>query len=122
MLNVEVTNYTAVNEGYDGVFGYYVDYIKEMVPDALNQFMAIATLKNPNGGDGQKYFDCKYEGRGKTISQACPISVSCATSKASFHVLILLMLVERDCISFICHNNIHPDRRRGFLQSIGSKV
>ncbi|KFY09864.1 hypothetical protein V492_05320 [Pseudogymnoascus sp. VKM F-4246] len=74
MLNVEVTNYTAVNEGYDGVFGYYVDYIKEMVLDALNQFMAIATLKNPNGGDDQKYFDCKYEGRGKTISQACPIS------------------------------------------------
>jgi hypothetical protein len=52
MLNVEVTNYTAVNKGYDGVFGYYVDYIKEMVLDALNQFIPIATSRNPNGGDG----------------------------------------------------------------------
>jgi hypothetical protein len=35
-----------------GVFGYHIEYIKETVPDALCQFMAIATSKNPNGGDG----------------------------------------------------------------------
>lgn len=36
MLNVEVTNYTIVNKGYDGVFSYYINYIKEIVLDALN--------------------------------------------------------------------------------------
>jgi glucan 1,3-beta-glucosidase len=76
MLNTEVANYTIVNEGYDGVFGDYVDYIKEMVPDALTQFMAPPTASNPAGGAGNKYFNCEYSAGLRTGSQACPISVS----------------------------------------------
>ncbi|RFU28181.1 hypothetical protein B7463_g8175, partial [Scytalidium lignicola] len=71
MLDTEVTNYTKVNSGYDGVFG---DYVKEMVPDALHQFMAESTPSNPAGGAGQQYFNCEYSSEDKTFSQACPIS------------------------------------------------
>lgn len=39
MLDTEVANYTLVNDGYDGVFSDYVDCIKELVSDALTQFM-----------------------------------------------------------------------------------
>ena len=76
MLDTEVTNYTAVNSGYDGVFSDYVDYVKEMVPDAINQFMAQATAANPGGGAGQQYFNCEYSSKSQTFSQACPIPVS----------------------------------------------
>ncbi|KAH8662506.1 hypothetical protein BX600DRAFT_499009 [Xylariales sp. PMI_506] len=76
MLDTEVTNYTNVNSGYDGVFSDYVDYVREMVPDALTLFMATATASAPNGGLGQQYFDCAYSSKSTSFTQACPISVS----------------------------------------------
>lgn len=69
MLDTEVTNYTMVNSGYDGVFDDY------LVPDALSQFMAEATAANPAGGAGQQYFNCEYSSKDQTFSQACPIPV-----------------------------------------------
>jgi len=75
MIDGSITNYTAVDKGYDQVFKYYVEYVKNMVPDALGKFMAIATPTSPNGGAGQQYFDCKYVGK-TTYTQPCPISVS----------------------------------------------
>lgn len=60
MLDVEVANYTTVNKGYDDVFKYYVEYLRQMVPDALTEFMAHATDKLPNGGPGQAFFDVSH--------------------------------------------------------------
>lgn len=76
MLDTEVANYTLVNDGYDGVFGDYVDYIKELVPDALMQFMAPPTPSNPAGGAGNKYFTCEYSAGPRSGTQACPVTVS----------------------------------------------
>ena len=75
-LSIEVTNYTKVNEGYDGVFGDYVDYVKRMVSDALNKFMAVATGTTPGGGPGQQFLNCEYSSESQTITQPCPIPVS----------------------------------------------
>ena len=77
MLDVEVTNYTAVNKGYDSVFKYYVEYVKQMVSDALTQFMAHATSDLPSGGPGQAFFNCAYSGpRSPSYPGACPVPVS----------------------------------------------
>ncbi|TVY81252.1 Killer toxin subunits alpha/beta [Lachnellula suecica] len=35
-------NYTDADNGYDGLFGYYVKYIKDMVPLALDKFMIVS--------------------------------------------------------------------------------
>lgn len=75
MLTAEVANYTTVNKGYDGVFDDYVDYVKEMVPDALGSFMATSTATSPAGGAGQQFFDCKFTSAHpvKSVAHACPI-------------------------------------------------
>jgi hypothetical protein len=74
-IDSSITNYTAVDTGYDNLFKYYVEYVKNMVPDALGKFMANASPSSPNGGAGQQYFDCTYTGK-TTYTQACPLSVS----------------------------------------------
>jgi glucan 1,3-beta-glucosidase len=74
-LDGSMTNYTAVDKGYDQLFKYYVEYVKNMVPDAISKFMAGSSPNSPNGGAGQQYFDCTYVGK-TTFSQPCPISVS----------------------------------------------
>jgi glucan 1,3-beta-glucosidase len=74
-IDGSITNYTTVNTGYDQVFKYYVEYVKNMVPYGLGAFMADASPSSPNGGAGQKYFECTYTGK-TTYTQPCPISVS----------------------------------------------
>jgi glucan 1,3-beta-glucosidase len=74
-IDGSITNYITVNTGYDQVFKYYVEYVKNMVPYGLGAFMADASPSSPNGGAGQKYFECTYTGK-ITYTQPCPISVS----------------------------------------------
>jgi len=76
MIDTELTDYDNVNSGYDDLFGYYVEYVKGMIPDAIDRFMAVATRSSPKGGDGQQYFDCTYVGSKTSYSQACPVPVS----------------------------------------------
>ncbi|KAI2999287.1 unnamed protein product [Aspergillus niger] len=66
-LAVAQVNYTTVDTDYDDYFGYYVDYIKEMVPSVLNSFM------NDVNGPGNQYFDCTWNRDGvNTTTQICP--------------------------------------------------
>lgn len=88
-----ITNYTAVDTGYDSLFKYYVEYVKNMVPDAISAFMATASPSSPAGGAGQAYFDCTYTGK-TTYTQACPIPLS----KIAYLAPILQLLAH----SFIC--------------------
>lgn len=74
-LDGAISKYTSVDQGYDNLFKYYVEYVKNMVPDALSQFMALSTPRSPIGGAGHKYFDCTYTGE-TTFTQPCPISMS----------------------------------------------
>jgi chitinase len=47
MLDTTYANYTDVNNGYDDVFGYYVTYMKKLVPLILeNDFMWNMTTTN----------------------------------------------------------------------------
>ncbi|GLA11528.1 hypothetical protein AnigIFM62618_005494 [Aspergillus niger] len=73
-LNASLANYTETNENYDKYFGYYKQYVREMVPDAINAFMAASTPSQPDGGAGNKYFDCTCEGYGPTSTQQCPFT------------------------------------------------
>ncbi|RDW56893.1 pectin lyase fold factor [Coleophoma crateriformis] len=84
ILEGSMANYTATNAGYDNVFGDYVTYTKEMVPDALSAFMAGSTPNAPQGGAGNKYFDCTCEGYGPTSTQQCPFTYTQLAGATSF--------------------------------------
>ncbi|KAJ5662800.1 hypothetical protein N7507_003531 [Penicillium longicatenatum] len=67
MLNTAYENYTDVNNGYDGMFEYYVKYIEKVVPSVLtNAFMwNMSTTTNnnqiiPDRGYGMPYFNCRF--------------------------------------------------------------
>ncbi|OBT71633.1 hypothetical protein VF21_09708 [Pseudogymnoascus sp. 05NY08] len=76
MLDATVANYTTVDDGYDTVFGYYEEYVKEMIPEALQAFMADPTPNNPSGGPGNKFFTCTfYQGGVNITSHQCPIDL-----------------------------------------------
>lgn len=74
MLDVAYNNYTAVNNGYDEMFDYYVKYMKKLVPEVAAQgFMFNASAAKPHTtpippilGHGMDFFDCKLS-NGKTI-------------------------------------------------------
>ncbi|KAE9377716.1 glycoside hydrolase family 55 protein [Stipitochalara longipes BDJ] len=72
MLDAAMANYTDANDGYDGVFGDYVKFTKNMIPTALTGFMGVGT---DNPGDGNNYFDCELQEGGvtKIPRQQCPI-------------------------------------------------
>lgn len=74
-LNADLANYTAVDDGYDAVFGDYVTYTKELIPALLGTFMGPSTPSDLDGGDGNKYFDCTYtvDGGSESPVQQCPI-------------------------------------------------
>lgn len=67
MLNDALINYTSVDNGYDGVWKYYTESVKAMIPYQVSEFMK-------NGGVGNQFFDCIVsEGHGKNQTpRACP--------------------------------------------------
>ncbi|OBT89627.1 hypothetical protein VE02_01780 [Pseudogymnoascus sp. 03VT05] len=76
MLDATIANYTTVDSGYNAVFGYYTEYVKEMIPQALQLFMADPTPNNPSGGPGNKFFTCTfYQGGVNATSHHCPIDL-----------------------------------------------
>ncbi len=74
ILNDSMTNYTVANQDYDQYFGYYQEYIRDMVPEAINAFMAGSSANHLQGGPGNKYFDCTCAGYGPTTTQQCPFT------------------------------------------------
>lgn len=70
MLPVAMSNYSSVDNDYNSLFDYYVEYIKDLVPTQINAFMAA-------GGAGNKYFDCVYNNGQQNFTAApCPLSVN----------------------------------------------
>lgn len=122
-LDESITNYTAVDKGYDSLFKYYVEYVKNMVPYAITKFMANASPKYPNGGDGQQFLDCTYAGK-TTYTQACPLSVSSAEYLALSTTYGALPVHSADMFNYIgrsvlqhgtLQRNIYAQRPRWFL-------
>lgn len=70
-------NYTTVDNGYDAVFKYYVEYVKELIPSTLDKFMYEAAEPgsgNSPNGPGSAYFECILNKDGKnSTTKACPI-------------------------------------------------
>lgn len=60
-LDQAMNNYTSVDSGYDQVFGYYQEYVKDIIPDALSEFMYAGDFQNTPAGPGNKYFDCTFQ-------------------------------------------------------------
>jgi hypothetical protein len=121
MINEEMSNYTSVNSGYDGLFKYYTEYVKNMVPDALSSFMAIATLHSPNGGAGQAYFDCTYTRKSPaslatSFTQACPIPVS-GVARGYFHEGIILTSIRSGHIFPLQAPSVSPTRLETLMVS-----
>lgn len=57
-LNDDLAHFNDVNNGYDGLFGYYIEYVKNMIPGVLQSLLGSGI-----GGPGScdKYFECKFE-------------------------------------------------------------
>ncbi|OBT68746.1 hypothetical protein VE03_02225 [Pseudogymnoascus sp. 23342-1-I1] len=74
MLGASVANFTTINDGYDDVWGYYVKYVKQMIPSALYEFMRGPSANNPSGGPGNKFFTCVQHQHGEvSASVQCPM-------------------------------------------------
>ncbi|KAJ6029918.1 carbohydrate-binding module family 24 protein [Penicillium canescens] len=69
VLEQTLNNYTGITNNYDTKFDEYVDYIKEIIPDQLNEFMRVEAPYGP----GNQFFRCTYNhiGRNSTTG-SCP--------------------------------------------------
>jgi len=67
-LSGALARYTNIDNGYDSLFDYYVDYMEDMISATLLKFM------NTVNGPGNKYFDCLYKSGGGSETVQCPIS------------------------------------------------
>lgn len=75
MLDGALTEYASANDGYDTVFGYYVEYTKDMVPSALTECMASSPL-----GGCLQFFSCHFietagGGSDQITYNPCPVSL-----------------------------------------------
>lgn len=68
MLDQALDDYQSVLDGYDGVFGYYVDWVKDSITPALRKYMDL------DGGPGNAYFSCAWTWGTRSGSGACPPS------------------------------------------------
>lgn len=69
-LQAALTEYDAINDDYDDLFGYYTKYIKGMIPGTLRKFMS------EDGGPGNKYFDCTMNDFIRNVStRTCPFDL-----------------------------------------------
>ena len=97
-LTTGLANYSVVNQGYDDVFGYYVKYTKNMIPALIGNFMQESNPSKPEGGPGNKYFDCAYQQAGSNIvtTQGCPFNYQGLSDQASYTITYTL----RDATGF----------------------
>ncbi|KAI3396828.1 hypothetical protein diail_11657 [Diaporthe ilicicola] len=68
MLDQALDDYQSVLDGYDSVFGYYVDWVKDSITPALRKYMDL------DGGPGNAYFSCDWTWGTRKGSGACPPS------------------------------------------------
>jgi glucan 1,3-beta-glucosidase len=76
MLQDTVGQFASADNGYDALYGYYVESVKESVPTALSTFML------PSDGQGNQYFTCTFQAydsgtgakSGHPITHKCPIT------------------------------------------------
>lgn len=59
-------DYVSALEGYDSVFGYYVDYVKQSINPQLTVYMDFDT------GLGNKFFTCSWTVQSRTREGPCP--------------------------------------------------
>jgi glucan 1,3-beta-glucosidase len=77
MLQDTIGQFASADNGYDALYGYYVESVKNSVPTALDTFMA------KNDGPGNQYFTCTFQAihsgtggnLGKPITHTCPMTV-----------------------------------------------
>ncbi|KAK5157149.1 hypothetical protein LTS14_004667 [Recurvomyces mirabilis] len=73
MLQASVDEFSSTNNGYDSLYSYYVESVKDFVPNGLATFMA-------QGGAGNQYFTCAFVEaytpgiKSETITHQCPIT------------------------------------------------
>ncbi|KAK6075617.1 LysM domain-containing protein [Seiridium cupressi] len=60
LLSHALDDYTSADDGYDSVWNYYVESVKDMVPSALSDFIAASSSDEPDGGPGNKFFSCDF--------------------------------------------------------------
>jgi chitinase len=84
-------NFTAVNVGYDALFGYYVEYVKGMIPPALATFMNAPYMLDSHVGPGNKHFSCILFYNGANSSaQACPVKAPKLGKQNGYSVYYIL--------------------------------
>ncbi|KAI8297899.1 Mutanase [Colletotrichum sp. SAR11_59] len=100
-------DYKDALNGYDSVFGYYVDYVKESINPQLTAYMDFDT------GAGNKFFTCSWTVQSRTREGPCPPADKFWQQQASWSVTYTLsdadgfyaavekdLGIEKDWISF----------------------
>lgn len=125
-LNASLTKYATVNNGYDAVYSYYIEYVKDFVPGALSKFMEGNSYNSP-GGEGNQFFDCVFDtGHGKPQTLPCPIDWHVQGDQPKFSITYQLKNetgfydtlkkkygIEKDWVSLDLHNFYHPPKCSG---------
>jgi chitinase len=80
LLDDTLTSYDSVKNDYDGKFGYYSQYINDLINPQLENWMDnFDKNEDTKQGLGNQYFNCKYKRRGEdaddshTYDGPCPV-------------------------------------------------
>ncbi|WYZ38473.1 hypothetical protein EsH8_III_000387 [Colletotrichum jinshuiense] len=100
-------DYADALKGYDSVFGYYIDYVKQSITPQLESYMNFDT------GPGNKFFTCSWTVSSRTRQGPCPPADKFWQQSASWSVTYTLsdsvgfyeaverdLGIEKDWISF----------------------
>ena len=90
-LDGALNNYDDANNGYDAVFGYYVEYMKELIPEIIAEAMADSTSDKSQGGSANQFFECTVLDGGKSFTKPCPIDYRDSIGENSFSVTYKLL-------------------------------
>ncbi|GAB7334645.1 hypothetical protein MBLNU13_g06604t2 [Cladosporium sp. NU13] len=110
-----IGQFASADNGYDALYGYYVESVKNSVPTALSTFMTT------NGGPVNQYFTCTLQAihsgtggnLGKPITHTCPMTVkdfgfneaftiayTLNNEDGFFNVLESQYVIEKDWVKF----------------------
>ncbi|KAK1985397.1 glycosyl hydrolase family 71-domain-containing protein [Colletotrichum cereale] len=100
-------DYADALNGYDSVFGYYTDYIKQSINPQLQSYM------NFDDGPGNKFFTCSWTVEGRTRQGPCPpadkfwqqsvsytVKYTLSDSDGFYQAVLRDLGIEKDWISF----------------------
>jgi GH18 family chitinase len=101
-LDAANSEFDDANNGYDALFGYYVKYMKKVIPPVINNFMGTS-------GGGRQYFDCASPQLNGNATGGCEDAVKALENENIYQLHYML----RDKTGFfndlLSNHGVQPD-------------